>query len=589
MTEVVFLFGAGASVDADVPDTYKFVTNFEEHIKQHHPELFEQLLSILKVIGKFNERNSVTEQKKVDVEQLLYNLRRLIEREADPLLDFYEEKKCTVVIDQGNLVLLKNLLENFIREQVIIEDESKLEYLKELLKFDKPIEIFSTNYDTCIEQLSHINHMRYTDGFDIYWNPENFERKFDVKHFKMHGSIIWYEDMKTKECVKIPVHAFFEGKPVDLKLIYGEDVKPLMIYPAQKAEYIEPLTDLQLMFKNRLINEKTKFLIVVGYSFRDEYVIHMLWDAARVNEDLHVILISPNAQQLFENKLKYINRAKGDLSRIHDRVICLPYPFSTVIYQLKNYYLIKLAQIVNAFQNALEAERTGGEISWDYSVKLCIEAEFSTKTEDILQRGNKKWEDLRLGPNPDLLLYGFKALLHSVICKDGFEDTWLKRANQTLSLFNVESLDISDTKGGLTFFRIGQNGYQSNLEKFLADWISPLIAERRKKVELLTPKFKNALDRINCSLDKLEAFDGYLRKLVKGVNSIPEYKALESDSPEVKSFIVRIENAKQRRAWDGNLREPSSIILGVERGRLRSFLGAESFQLDLNRKSSAKP
>jgi len=186
-----------------------------------------------------------------------------------------------------------------------------------------------------------------------------FGGDFDVKHYKMHGSVIWYEDMKTKECVKIPVHAFFEGKPVALKLIYGEDVKPLLIYPAQKAEYVEPLTDLQLMFKNRLFNEKTKFLVVVGYSFRDDYIVHMLWDAARVNENLHVILIAPNAQQIYENKLKLINKKQNDLSQIHDRVLCLPYPFSTAIYQLKNHYLGELTQFLNTFAGALDTERTG--------------------------------------------------------------------------------------------------------------------------------------------------------------------------------------------------------------------------------------
>ena len=192
---------------------------------------------ILKIIEKFNEKKS-NEEKRVDVEQLLDILRRLIERKSDVLFSFYESKNCDIDIDESTLGLLKNLLEDYIRERVIIEDEAKLDYLKELLAFDKPVEIFSTNYDTCIEQLSHANHMRYTDGFDIYWSPGNFDEEFDIKHYKMHGSVIWYEDVKTKECVKIPVHAFVEGKPVALRLIYGEDVKPLLIYPAQKAEYV---------------------------------------------------------------------------------------------------------------------------------------------------------------------------------------------------------------------------------------------------------------------------------------------------------------------------------------------------------------
>ena len=60
-TDVVFLFGAGASVDADIPDTFEFVTSFEEHVKQHHPKFSELLSNILKVIGKFNENKHVRE------------------------------------------------------------------------------------------------------------------------------------------------------------------------------------------------------------------------------------------------------------------------------------------------------------------------------------------------------------------------------------------------------------------------------------------------------------------------------------------------------------------------------------------------
>jgi hypothetical protein len=578
-TNVIFLFGAGASVDAGIPDTFKFVSDFEGHVKQNHPEFIELHSTILKVREEFNEKIFGKERRRVDIEQYLETLRRLIDRETDPLLDFYEGKKFSIANSQGNFVGLKKLLENYIRERVIIDDESQLEYLRELLNFDMPLEIFSTNYDTCIEQLSHMHYKRYTDGFDIYWNAENFSRNFDVKHYKMHGSVIWYESLKTKECVKIPVHAFLKDKPIELKLIYGEDVSPLMIYPAQKAEYIEPLTDLQLMFKRRLFSKATKFLIVVGYSFRDDYIVHMLWDAARVNEGLHIILISPNANQIFENKLKYINKETNDLSRIYDRVICLPYPFFTVIRQLKNYYLENLTQFLNIFASSLDTERVGhGEPNWKYSVKSCIDAEFLTKAEYVLKKANENWQDLRFGTHNELLLYGFKALLHSVICGDGCENIWLKRVNDTLRSFSTENFYIDNRGSGLAFFGIGQNGNRITVEKFLSDWITPLILEKKKKIELLTPKFKNSLDRINASLDKLEEFCKYLDNLSKGVRW-NDYKESENDSPEVKSFITQLKNAKIRGFFEAP--EPDNIILGVEKGRLKSFLGAESFEFKL--------
>ena len=80
---MIFLFGAGASVDAGIPDTYTFVEAFEEHVKQNHSEFYELHSTILKKREKFNEKIFGKERRQVDVEQYLETLRRLIEREKD--------------------------------------------------------------------------------------------------------------------------------------------------------------------------------------------------------------------------------------------------------------------------------------------------------------------------------------------------------------------------------------------------------------------------------------------------------------------------------------------------------------------------
>lgn len=155
--DVIFFFGAGASVDAGVPDTYGFVTDFTACIQSTHLELHETLSEILKVRETFNEKVYGPERKCVDVEQLLDILRRLIDREQEPLLNFYPEKKFCLNSEQSTFLALKTLLENYIRENVIIKDLHKLLYLQEILNFETPIEIYSTNYDTCIEQLSYLS------------------------------------------------------------------------------------------------------------------------------------------------------------------------------------------------------------------------------------------------------------------------------------------------------------------------------------------------------------------------------------------------------------------------------------------------
>ena len=88
-TDVIFLLGAGASVDAGVPDTYQFVIDFKKYIQQNRPDFYDLLLSIIKIREAFNKKSNGKKQHQVDVEQLLEILRRLIDKETDPLLEFY--------------------------------------------------------------------------------------------------------------------------------------------------------------------------------------------------------------------------------------------------------------------------------------------------------------------------------------------------------------------------------------------------------------------------------------------------------------------------------------------------------------------
>lgn len=141
--EVIFLFGAGASVDAGIPDTYNFVSEFEIFIKKEHSELSELLTNIKNICETFNKKDHTKDnQQSVDIEQLLGILRRLATKEKDLLLAFYEEKKFSLKVDEKAFIDLQVTLEDFIREKVVAKEEN-LAYLQELLSFDPPIEIFS--------------------------------------------------------------------------------------------------------------------------------------------------------------------------------------------------------------------------------------------------------------------------------------------------------------------------------------------------------------------------------------------------------------------------------------------------------------
>ena len=561
--DVIFFFGAGASVDAGIPDTYKFVEDFKHFIKKK-PRFYSFLMNILRIREEFNKRTPEMKRKRVDIEQLLDTLTCLVDRDKNVLLDFYKNSdlKESIFEDVQLVSELKGQLEDFIREKVIIKEEKNLEYLKELWSFEPPIEIYSVNYDTCIEQLSYINHMKYTDGFDTYWDRENFSKDFDVKHFKLHGSVIWFENKKTKEIVKIPVRPFFEGKPIKLGLIYGEDVRPLLIYPAQKMEYIEPLTELQLMFKERLANENTKIVIVVGYSFRDDYIIHMLWDASRINKDLHVIFISPTAQEHFRNRLQFIDKERKDPSRICDRVVCLPYPFSTVFNRLiKGDLLRDLRNVVRIEKDSIRREQLGTKPDWESLLRICVECEFSSKVEHILSNKiRKEWSEISFDVPQKSARLAVKAMLHSVISKDGLENTWLDRVNKSLDFLSIENLQVSDltNKGFRLEFKVGpeQTYYFTSIRE---RWVDPILSEWKDKLMLLTQKFEQNLSRTEQSFKCLEEFQKYLTKLGNWT-SWDKYpiKILKEESLDevaihkLKQAVLNNERKRIRKLFDGD-------------------------------------
>lgn len=581
---VVFFFGAGASIDAGIPDTYEFVTQFKQYVEEKARELSNSLSEILEVLAKHNEKQPNTTKREVDVEQLLVTFDRLKGKDEEILLDFYESKVFNKGINTDDVSKLEDMLQVFIRKTVVIEKEEKLEYLQELTKFIPPtLEIFSVNYDTCIEQLCYRKNLKYTDGFDMYWNPQNLESgDWDTKLFKLHGSVIWFES-QTKEYVKIPIRTFMGDEETNLKLITGENLSPLLIYPMQKWQYVEPLTELQLMFKKRLMDKDTKILVVVGYSFRDDYIIRMLWDAARINNDLRIILLNPNAQDIFERKLKYLDDGKTP-SRIAERVVCLPYPFRTAIHHLKNHYLQHLRNCVFWEKEYITKEKYEQKADWKNLMTMCIDCEFSTKAESVFEEKiGEKWLEVKSWSEENVqekILLCMKALLHSSIVKDEYETKWLDRINRLLGFTNIENLRIADIVDEMfsTEFIFG------NLEVTLGQThtvIERLIAEIDQKSDLIGVDLKEKLNRIMGYRRSLEPFRAYLDQF-RGNPRWEDYFRLRGSlqtemRKELNMWLVQ-PTPEGKKLSKKNLEE---LVLKTERSALGAIYEGQSFTLKL--------
>lgn len=367
LNEIIFFLGAGASIEAGVPDTIKFIfgqkeeggiQGFIEYLKENK---MNDEMDVLRIILKILQQkiDDSIKHEKIDVELVLGTVNALNKKKEFELVYFYDQNTFKFKNeDEDILNNLETILKSFIRRNVVV-DKSEINYLAPLTEF-KPINIFSVNYDTCIEMLCIKHRLTYTDGFDLYWNPELLNSdKFDVKLFKLHGSIMWY---LTDYGNFVKLLSKNDEETDEISLITEEIARQFIIYPMRgKLEYIEPIGYLTNQLQKNL--KEAKLCIIVGYSFRDEDIKRIFFDSAKENENLTIVLISPDASRTFNEKLRYRDEEKSIQSPLFNRVICFNYPFGSV---LKNSYLYRIKNripyIFTSYLLAIDERRDLGTI-----------------------------------------------------------------------------------------------------------------------------------------------------------------------------------------------------------------------------------
>jgi hypothetical protein len=147
-----------------------------------------------------------------------------------------------------------------------------------------PVELFTVNYDLLLESALESLGVPYFDGFAgalrARFRTELVEAEvrdhadwlpsFLVRLWKLHGSVHWaWKDDRRTEVVRL-------GAPV-------ADDEPAAIYPSD-AKYDQsrrvPFLVLQDRFR-RALNQPETLMLISGYSFGDDHLNEMLFDAAR--------------------------------------------------------------------------------------------------------------------------------------------------------------------------------------------------------------------------------------------------------------------------------------------------------------------
>jgi hypothetical protein len=207
-----------------------------------------------------------------------------------------------------------------------IEDDRKVEYLSPLLELaeaQESLTIATLNYDLSVEVVAGAHGVECDTGIDS-WLTEGsfaFDDERGLRLLKLHGSIDWAVDEDFRQGT-LPAPKL---KTVDPHTKDEIGHNPAVVFgEAGKLRAEGPYLELLLAWANQL--QRADSLLVVGYSFRDPHVNHIIARWFNDRTDPQIVLLDPgpspgHGSNVFRDRLGAlgVGRASDELA-----------PFTTV-------------------------------------------------------------------------------------------------------------------------------------------------------------------------------------------------------------------------------------------------------------------
>lgn len=290
-----WLLGAGISYSAKIPLMYPLTNRVLELVNddaatlnlihkiksQLPPDL--HIEHILSHLGDYAAIASRTLSKTIDIcgenfslEEIEEIHNKILKHIADTIRFGYVESPEKEIGDKDNYIV--DIKEHFDFIQTLFYS-----LRAGVNERRRPIRLFTTNYDTLLEDALALNRIPYWDGFSggavayrsyKYGQSEpTSEAKANV--IKMHGSIDW-----------------FQHEDGSLWRVRDKDTYPIknnrvLIYP-QSTKYIatqkDPFSSQFDLFRKSLSTLSYHVLIICGYSFGDEHI----------NQEIYLSMSNPN-------------------------------------------------------------------------------------------------------------------------------------------------------------------------------------------------------------------------------------------------------------------------------------------------------
>lgn len=285
-TNIGFFFGAGTSCAFGLPNIMHLTTEVKANLTLENKQAFEKIEVAVKDLEKKDT---------ISIEEVL-NYARQIRQITQGREDY---KVGDITGFQA-----KNLDKSICKEIFkIIHEKENYADITELRKFIAWYdaanrgfikEIYTTNYDMLLEMAMEANYTPYFDGFlgsyQPFFSPETidcFPRESDstsqwMRLWKIHGSLNWINTTIPSTTKERIVRAGKVETPEN----------ELMIYPSKEKYNLsrkEPFVAYFDRLKRYLQNGELVF-ICVGYSFSDQHINDIIFNALRQNKRLYVMV-----------------------------------------------------------------------------------------------------------------------------------------------------------------------------------------------------------------------------------------------------------------------------------------------------------
>lgn len=316
------LLGAGASVEAGIPDSREMVRRIQDKISSTDPDwaCYKNLYWYIRssVFYADGLDGTIDDAVHFNIERLVNVLDELIKKERHTLYPFVGawNPKLLEVTGEGfeHVHKFRNEILNILRTNwLALAKEEKASYYSGLLRFQEeyqyPLRVFSLNYDLCVEKTCDTQQVQR--GFeDRVWDwrlfDETTEDTSSLLLYKLHGSVDWQFTGDNKVTYSDTPSSIPSNK---IALIFGT---------AYKLQYIDPFL-FYVYELRRWSLDSARAIICIGYGFNDDHVNGILEQSLRQDNKRRLLAVigpRPPADQTNEQKriFKSLNANKDQVT-----------------------------------------------------------------------------------------------------------------------------------------------------------------------------------------------------------------------------------------------------------------------------------